>query len=92
MWDAALFTAFGLILSFQVLAFSLVRAAVPPAQTGRALSADNISFFGGAAVLQGLSGVAAALGRGVGGDPYLRGGAGGLHGGLPVAAPRVHVG
>jgi predicted MFS family arabinose efflux permease len=61
-WDAALFTAFGLILSFQVLAFSLVRGAVPPSQTGRALSANNISFFGGAAVLQAVSGVAAAWG------------------------------
>ena len=61
-YDAALLVAFGLIISFQVLGFSLVRAAVPPEQTGRALSAQNIAFFGGAAVLQGVSGVAAALG------------------------------
>ncbi|HYZ33323.1 MAG TPA: MFS transporter [Crenalkalicoccus sp.] len=61
-FDAVLLVAFGLIIAFQVLAFSLVRAAVPPEQTGRALSAQNIAFFGGAAVLQAVSGAAAAAG------------------------------
>lgn len=61
-FDAALLVAFGLIVAYQVLAFSLVRAAVPPEQTGRALSAMNMSFFGGAAAMQGISGVAAAAG------------------------------
>jgi predicted MFS family arabinose efflux permease len=61
-FDAALLVAFGLIIAFQILTFSLVRAAVPPEQVGRALSAQNISFFGGAAVLQGVSGAAAAVG------------------------------
>ncbi len=64
-FDAAVLIAFGLVISFQVLAFSMVRAAVPPEQTGRALSAQNISFFGGAAVLQAISGAAAA-GGGIG--------------------------
>jgi hypothetical protein len=45
-----------------VLAFSLVRAAVPPEQAGRALSAANLSFFLGAAVLQSLSGLMAGWG------------------------------
>lgn len=60
--DGALLVGFGLIISFQVLTFSIVRAAVPPAEAGRALSAANFSFFFGAAVLQGLSGLAAGAG------------------------------
>lgn len=61
-WDVALLAAFGAIISFQVLSFSLVRAAVAPERTGRALSAGNISFFFGAAVMQALSGLAAGWG------------------------------
>jgi predicted MFS family arabinose efflux permease len=61
-WDAVIFVLIGAFISFQMVTFGLVRAAVPPEQTGRALSAQNISFFGGAAVLQGLSGLAAAWG------------------------------
>jgi MFS family permease len=61
-WDLLLLVLFGVIISFQVNAFTLVRAAVPPEQTGRALSAANLSFFFGAAVLQALSGLMAGLG------------------------------
>jgi predicted MFS family arabinose efflux permease len=61
-WDLALLVGFGLIISFQVLGFSIVRGAVPPELTGRALSAANLSFFFGAAVLQGLSGLMAGWG------------------------------
>lgn len=61
-YDAAVLVAFGLTITFQVFTFALVRAAVPPEQAGRALSALNISFFGGAAVLQPVSGLAAAWG------------------------------
>jgi predicted MFS family arabinose efflux permease len=60
--DIALLVAFGLAVSVQPLAFALARGAVPPAQTGRALAAVNLSFFGGAAVLQAASGFAAAWG------------------------------
>lgn len=60
--DAMLLTAFGLLISLQVICFALVRAAVPPERAGRALSAMNMSFFGGAAVLQAASGGAAAAG------------------------------
>ena len=60
--DAALLFAFGLLISTQVICFALVRAAVPPERVGRALSAMNVSFFGGAAVLQAASGVAASAG------------------------------
>ncbi|WP_198375363.1 MFS transporter [Neoroseomonas rubea] len=58
--DALLLVAFGLVISLQVICFALVRAAVPPERVGRALSAMNISFFGGAAVFQAASGFAAA--------------------------------
>jgi len=61
-YDAALLFIFGIVISFQVLSFPLVRSVVPPEQTGRALSAQNLFFFGGAAVMQGLSGVAASWG------------------------------
>ncbi|MGG5808939.1 MFS transporter [Falsiroseomonas sp. CW058] len=61
-WDLALLVAFGIIISFQVNGFALVRGAVPPEQTGRALSAANLSFFLGAAVLQALSGLMAGWG------------------------------
>src|SRR5690606_26433603 len=37
--DGALLVGFGLAIGFQVLAFPMVRAAVAPEQTGRALSA-----------------------------------------------------
>lgn len=60
--DAVLLFAFGLLVSAQVICFALVRAAVPPDRVGRALSAMNVSFFGGAAVLQAVSGIAAASG------------------------------
>lgn len=61
-WDIVLLALFGAIISFQVLAFSIVRSVVPPDQTGRALSAANLSFFLGAAVLQALSGPVAGWG------------------------------
>lgn len=61
-FDAVLLTAFGLVVSFQVLIFPTTRALVAPEQTGRALSAVNISFFGGAAAMQAVSGVAASIG------------------------------
>ena len=60
--DAVILVAFGLLISLQVICFALVRAAVPPERVGRALSAMNMSFFGGAAVLQAISGLAASAG------------------------------
>jgi predicted MFS family arabinose efflux permease len=60
--DAALMLGFGLAISFQVLCFARLRALVRPEEAGRALSAQNMYFFGGAAVLQGLSGLAALAG------------------------------
>jgi MFS family permease len=61
-WDLLWLVVFGLAISSQALIFALTRAAVPPAQVGRALSAVNFSFFLGAAVLQAASGPVAAWG------------------------------
>lgn len=61
-WDVAMLVLFGLAISTQPLIFALTRAAVPPERTGRALSAVNLSFFAGAAVLQAGSGPAVAWG------------------------------
>lgn len=60
--DAGLMAVFGLAISFQVLCFAMLRARVRPEESGRALSAMNMYFFGGAAVLQALSGLAFAAG------------------------------
>jgi len=60
--DALLLVGFGFAISFQVLGFAMVRAAVSPAETGRALSAANCSFFLGAGLLQAASGLAAGWG------------------------------
>lgn len=64
-WDLAMLMLFGMSLAFQIVLFAMVREAVPPEQAGSALSANNMAFFGGAAVLQGVSGLAAWLGGGV---------------------------
>ena len=60
--DMALLVAFGLLIGGQPLAFSMARARVRTEETGRALSAVNLSFFAGASVMQPLSGVAAGQG------------------------------
>ena len=60
--DAVLLALFGLLISTQVICFALVRAATPPERVGRALSAMNVAFFGGAAIMQAASGVAASIG------------------------------
>jgi len=57
-----LLALFGLLISTQVICFALVRAATPPERVGRALSAMNVAFFGGAAIMQAASGVAASMG------------------------------
>jgi MFS family permease len=61
-YDLVLLVAFGVVISFQVIGFSVVRDVVPPEEAGRALSAANVSYFLGAAVLQGLSGLMAGWG------------------------------
>jgi predicted MFS family arabinose efflux permease len=61
-YDLVVLVGFGLIISVQMVCFSLIRAAVPAEESGRALSAANLVFFLGAAVFQALSGVAAGWG------------------------------
>lgn len=61
-WDGLLLVGFGLTITTQVCLFSLVQQRVAPEAAGRAMSAMNIFFFGGAAVVQALTGLAAAGG------------------------------
>lgn len=61
-YDLAVLVLFGIVISGQMICFTLVRAAVPAEESGRALSAANLVFFLGAAVFQALSGLAAARG------------------------------
>jgi predicted MFS family arabinose efflux permease len=64
--DAALLFACFMAISSQALIFAMTRAVVAPDQVGKAMSAVNLSFFAGAAVLQAASGpVGAAGGVGV---------------------------
>jgi len=61
-WDAATLLGFGLLISSQPLVFALTRATVAPERAGKAMSAVNLSFFAGAAILQAASGPVAAVG------------------------------
>jgi predicted MFS family arabinose efflux permease len=61
-YDAAMFFAFGIAIAVQPLVFAMTRAVVPAEQTGKALSAVNLSFFLGTAVLQSASGPVAGWG------------------------------
>ncbi|MCX7931913.1 MAG: MFS transporter [Rhodovarius sp.] len=60
--DGLLLAGFGIAISCQVVMFALVRSRVAPEFTGRALSAQNMFFFGGAALWQAASGLWAAWG------------------------------
>lgn len=54
-FDITLIVAFGILISVQPLLFALSRASVEPRHAGKALSAVNLSFFVGAAVIQAVS-------------------------------------
>ena len=60
-FDAWTFCAFGAAIAVQPLLFAMGRAAVDPDQAGKALAAINLSFFGGAAVIQALTSPIATL-------------------------------
>ena len=83
--DGLLLAGFGLTITTQVCLFALVQSRVAPEMAGRAMSAMNIFFFGGAAVLQGADRGGGGLGRGGDGaaDAGRRAGAG--LPGVPVA-------
>lgn len=62
-FDVTMFLLFGLAASVQPLLFAMGREAVTPDKAGKALSAINLAFFAGAAVLQSATGpIAAAWG------------------------------
>ena len=54
-FDVCAFFVFGAAIAVQPLLFAMGRAAVSPDRAGKALAAVNLSFFGGAAVLQALT-------------------------------------
>jgi predicted MFS family arabinose efflux permease len=61
--DVWAFLVFGASIAVQPLLFAMGRAAVSPDKAGKALAAVNLSFFGGAAILQAMtSPVASAWG------------------------------
>jgi predicted MFS family arabinose efflux permease len=63
LYDVALLVLFGLALSVQPLIFGMTRQLSDPQNAGKALSAVNLAFFLGAALMQSMTGmVAAALG------------------------------
>jgi hypothetical protein len=59
-FDTFAFLVFGAAIAVQPLLFAMGRAAVSPDKAGKALAAVNLSFFGGAAILQVLTGPVAA--------------------------------
>ena len=62
-YDVVLLILFGLAISAQPLLFGMTRQLTDPQNTGKALSAVNLAFFLGAALMQSATGmVAAALG------------------------------
>jgi predicted MFS family arabinose efflux permease len=81
--DVAALTLFMALTASHILIFALARTRVEEAILGKAFSAVNLGFFGGVAVLQPLSGLAAgyggpgaaiallALGCGAGGVAFL---------------------
>lgn len=58
--DTVLLIAIGLFNSAQPLLYAIARQAVPSEDTGKALSAVNLSFFFGTAVLQAVTGLVVA--------------------------------
>lgn len=60
--DGLLLVGYGLSITYQVSLFALVQGRVTPDVAGRALSAMNVFFFGGAAVMQAAMGLAAFWG------------------------------
>jgi len=60
--DGFVLMAYGLSITYQVLLFALVQGRVRPEAAGGALSAMNMFFFGGAAVMQAAMGLAALWG------------------------------
>lgn len=60
-YDAVLFVLIGFAVSAQPLLYGMTRQLVDAQNTGKALSAINLAFFLGAALMQSATGVVAAL-------------------------------
>jgi hypothetical protein len=60
-YDLLLFVLIGFCVSAQPLLYGMTRQVVDAQNTGKALSAINLAFFLGAALMQSVTGVVAAL-------------------------------
>jgi predicted MFS family arabinose efflux permease len=60
-YDAVLFVLIGIAVSAQPLLYGMARQMVDAQNTGKALSAINLAFFLGAALMQSSTGVFAAV-------------------------------
>jgi predicted MFS family arabinose efflux permease len=60
LYDLILFALIGLAISAQPLIYGMTRQLVDPRNAGKALSAINLAFFLGAALMQSATGVVAA--------------------------------
>ena len=69
--DVTLTIVLGAISGYMLLEYAVVKAAYPPAMTGRALALFTMAMFLGIAVMQWLTGVAASLAAARGGDPIV---------------------
>jgi predicted MFS family arabinose efflux permease len=58
--DTVLLVTFGFLVSMQPLIYGMVREAVAPENIGKALSAANLAFFLGTAVVQSVTSPVAA--------------------------------
>lgn len=58
--DTVLLVTFGFLVSMQPLVYAMVRQAVAPENIGKALSASNLAFFLGTAVMQTITSPVAA--------------------------------
>lgn len=58
--DSVLLVTFGFLVSMQPLVYAMVRQAVAPENIGKALSAANLAFFLGTAVMQSVTSPVAA--------------------------------
>jgi predicted MFS family arabinose efflux permease len=59
--DGALFVLIGIAISTQPLLYGMTRQLVDAQNAGKALSAINLAFFLGAALMQSATGVVATL-------------------------------
>src|SRR4051812_10012787 len=60
LYDLILFALIGLAISAQPLIYGMTRQLVDPRNAGKALSAINLAFFLGAALMQSATGIVAA--------------------------------